>query len=377
MTKSETMSATIKSKRNTTIDLLRIVFAILVVYIHLNEAFYDRTELSGVTLVFDSIILFAARIAVPIFFAISGYCLYRGNRQTETRVIKHGIRNCLLLLAGCFVLYMIVGTAIYGPVEMASKFTSPSLYRLIFFNQTNNIPGAGIAWYLLALALCYLIYYITPHLSPKNSNKYLVAIAAISYFIAVTASPAYSSVLLKDASIPDFISRSFISLGLPFFTVGYYLHKHQGRINRYLQKDHNNLKLLAIAIALYFIEQIIYLAPNVHRYPMAVSIFMPALVISILSTASIHPHALSKTRLPKLAAQYSLYIYIIHRAVIIFMSELLLNNIKPEQLRYYKTLLLYLATLAITIFISFVYIKVKGLIVNHTARQKLASKTAS
>ena len=48
------------SKRNSTIDALRIILAMLVAYIHLSGKLYNRQGLDGASLVSDDIILILA-----------------------------------------------------------------------------------------------------------------------------------------------------------------------------------------------------------------------------------------------------------------------------------------------------------------------------
>ena len=66
-----------ESNRNLTIDIIRIVLAILVVYLHIDNLLYLRSGLSSPATAVDNYIIVLARLAVPMFFAISGYYFFK------------------------------------------------------------------------------------------------------------------------------------------------------------------------------------------------------------------------------------------------------------------------------------------------------------
>lgn len=344
---------TISKNRNTTLDALRIILAVLVVYIHLNTKLYNRSGLDGLSLVFDDIITILARTAVPIFFAISGYCLYRSNLKLERASIERSLRHLALLTMGSIVIYIIVGILTNGALATASRFTTSRFFQFILFNQTSGILSAGAPWFLLALITCYLIYYFYP-CSTKN-QKYLMTISALLYFWAICISPVYGNIVLDKE--PALLFRSYLGLGLPFFSLGYFFHKYQDRIKTAISNQ--TVKFAILAFALYFIEQVIYLSGGHRRYPMEVSIMMPLVVVGVLMLATQHPRLLAKTKFPAWSAKYSLYLYIGHTAVINILSKYLFDNDPPASLRYYKVLLLYVSVIAATLILAMLYVKFK------------------
>ena len=352
--------------RNTTIDALRIVLAIFVVYIHLNAHLYDRAGLSGLSLVFDDIVMILARIAVPVFLAISGYCLYRNNLTAERNSIKRSLRHLVLLTISCIVIYTITNIFLVGPQMAATRFTSSQFFQFFLFNQTGGILGAGAPWFLLALITCYLIYYFYPCFT--KSQKYLMAISALLYFWAICISPVYGNIILDKE--PAVLFRNYLGLGLPFFTLGYFYHKYQQQTKAAISNQ--IVKFALLGFTLYVIEQIIFLSSGHHRYPMEISIMMPLVVIGILMLATQHPRLLAKTKFPAWSAKYSLYLYIGHTAVINILSKYLFNNDPPASLRYYKVLLLYVAVVAITLLTSFAYVHIKKLIVKLFAKHDIS-----
>ena len=320
---------------------------------------------------FDDIITILARTAVPIFFAISGYCLYRSSLKLERASIERSLRHLALLTMGSIVIYIIVGILTNGALATASRFTTSRFFQFILFNQTSGILSAGAPWFLLALITCYLIYYFYP-CSTKN-QKYLMTISALLYFWAICISPVYGNIVLDKE--PALLFRSYLGLGLPFFSLGYFFHKYQDRIKTAISNQ--TVKFAILAFALYFIEQVIYLSGGHRRYPMEISIMMPLVVVSVLMLATQHPRLLAKAKFPAWSAKYSLYLYIGHTAVLNILSRYLFDNEPPKSLRYYKVLLLYIATIAITLALTFVYLQIKkvatSLYTKHNKKLSVAS----
>ena len=74
-----------KTQRNLTIDIMRIVLAILVVYLHIDNYLYIRSGMSPAATVVDNYIIVLARLAVPMSFAISGYYFCKKKQSDEDR----------------------------------------------------------------------------------------------------------------------------------------------------------------------------------------------------------------------------------------------------------------------------------------------------
>lgn len=357
--------------RNTTIDTLRIILAIFVVYIHLNAHLYNRSGLNGLSLIFDDIVIVFARIAVPAFFAISGYYLYRNNQTAEKVSIRRSLRHLSLLIMGCFVVYTTASIFLLGPETTAARFTSNQFLQFFLFNQTGGLFNAGAPWFLLALIACYIIYYFYPYFCQKQ--KYLLVIAALLYLWAIFISPVYGNIVLDKE--PALLFRNYLGLGLPFFSLGYFYHKYQSRIHNAIANQ--TVKFAALAFVLYFIEQVIYLSGGHRRYPMEISIMMPMVVLGVLMLATQHPRLLAKTKFPAWSAKYSLYLYIGHTAVLNILSKYLFNNNPPNGIRYYKVLLLYITTIIITLVISWLYVVAKKVIISVTTRSRQRIKSVA
>lgn len=342
-----------KTARNTTIDSLRIILAMLVVYMHINTKLYERSGIDGLSLVFDDIILIIARVAVPVFFAISGYCLYRNSQKAERASIKRSLKHLILLIIGSIVLYTVIGVILDGASATAARFTSYRFFKLVLFNHADSPLGTGALWFVLALVICYIIYYFYPYVC--KTQKYLPIVACLLYLWAICISPVYGDIVLdKERAL---LYRNYLSLGLPFFTLGYFYHKYQQQIKAAISNQ--IVKFFLLGFTLYVIEQIIFLSNGHHRYPMEISIMMPLVVVGVLMLATQHPRLLAKTKFPAWSAKYSLYLYIGHTAVINILSKYLFDNDPPASLRYYKVLLLYVSVITATLILAMLYVKFK------------------
>lgn len=96
----------VSRERNYNIELLRVISCILVVCIHVSNV-YSRAygEVSGGTYLFSLITNCFSRVAVPVFFMISGYLLLEENVSLRKSV--HRVLHTLVVLVFWSVLYYI------------------------------------------------------------------------------------------------------------------------------------------------------------------------------------------------------------------------------------------------------------------------------
>lgn len=163
-----------KTQRNLTIDVMRIVLAILVVYLHIDNYLYIRSGMSPAATVVDNYIIVLARLAVPMFFAISGYYFYKKKQSDEDRAAIKNIKHLFLILMGGCILYLIGSIALNGAGETVQPITSRNLFLFAFFNRTAIVANSGILWFILALISCYIIYLIFPRFFQKNIYTFLL-----------------------------------------------------------------------------------------------------------------------------------------------------------------------------------------------------------
>lgn len=351
-----------QNNRNLAIDILRIILAVLVVYLHIDNLLYLRSGLSVPATTVDNYIIVLARLAVPMFFTISGYYFFKGNQNKEYASAIKNIKHLLWILMGGLVLYFLGSLILNGINGTLETVTSRNLFYFAFLDRTQVITNAGLLWFILALIFCYGIYYIFPRFCKK---KYLYLIAAILWCLAICKGSVYGGTVME--KWPAIVQQSYIGLGLPYFTLGYLIHSCSDKISAIL----NNkllIKTFILSIALYLIEQTIFLAN--HQFNATAienPITLPLLVACILIIAIRHPGK-SMPRLSSFAAKYSLYIYITHFLVAMILSRLLYGEDIPNKIRYWKGLVCWAIVITICIAISFAYSTAKRVMASLLAK---------
>lgn len=361
MTRSK-KSADTKTQRNLTIDIMRIVLAILVVYLHIDNYLYIRSGMSPIATAVDNYIIVLARLAVPMFFAISGYYFYKKKQSDEDRSAIKNIKHLFLILMGGCILYLVGSIALNGVGETVQPITSRNLFLFAFFNRTAIVANSGILWFILALILCYIIYLIFPRFFQK---KYLYVLAGVLWYLAICKNSVYGGIVMDKWSA--YVQQSYVCLGLPYFTLGYFIHAYWNKIKQIVANE-QLIKILILAIALYLSEQTIFIVN--HKFNATAienPITLPLLIASILIMAIQHPGK-SAPKLSAIAVNYSLYIYVTHFLVTMVLSRILYGDDVPSKIRYWKGLVCWFVVVAICAILSFIYTQLKKQFTNLFAR---------
>lgn len=97
-----------------------------------------------------------SRIAVPIFFMISGFYSDPSNKQ----YIKQHIVGTIKLIACSEIIYFLALYGSYDIITLMYRYCSfTALFKLIFFS-VYGVFGAG--WYLYAIAGIYILMLFIP-----------------------------------------------------------------------------------------------------------------------------------------------------------------------------------------------------------------------
>ena len=359
-----------KSQRNLTIDIMRVVLAVLVVYLHIDNYLYIRSGMSPAATVVDNYIIVLARLAVPMFFAISCYYFYKKKQSDEGRAAIKNIKHLFLILMGGCILYLIGSIVLNGVSETVQPITSRNLFLFAFFNRTAIVANSGILWFILALISCYIVFLIFPRLFQK---KYLYVLAGVLWYLAICKSSVYGGIVMDKWSA--YVQQSYVCLGLPYFTLGYFIHAYWSKIKQ-IATNRQLIKVLILAIAIYLSEQTIFIVN--HKFNATAienPITLPLLIASILIMAIQHPGK-STPKLSAIAANYSLYIYVTHFLVTMVLSRILYGDDVPSKIRYWKGLICWVAVIAICVILSFIYTQLKKQFTNLFARHNKAPTIA-
>lgn len=201
-------------KRNTGLDFLKFICCFLVICIH--TPFPETT---------GKIVTTIARIAVPVFFMITGYFYsYTKKKGGETRQIIKIAKlfigsNALYLLYGIFI-KIIKGKEIIQILR--GYFYPKSLIAFIFLNES---PFSGHLWYLGAILYVLIIVYCFEKKCNIEKLYYIIPILLLMDLVF-----GKYSLLILGKSFPYILVRNFLCVGLPYFLIGDMISKIKPKI---------------------------------------------------------------------------------------------------------------------------------------------------
>ena len=265
--------------RNYSIDVLRLLLSFAVVVIHVHSGkWYDYV---------DPI----CRLAVPVFFIISGYFIYG---EGINKKVKKGLAKVSKIAVWSTAIYALP----FLPHLLNGDKINFSLMNFILFNST---PFGGHLWYLFAYI--YTLTFVLL-LNKSNLSKFIILIP--TFFFVGLLFGRYSACLFNQ-DMPGFLSQNFLFVGFPFFFTG-------GILRKYLiiQRIHilSIILLLIITIAILYVESFFFHNENpsginyIMVYPCSILLFLLFLKINI------HVNVFFMY-----LSQASLYIYIFHPMV--------------------------------------------------------------
>ena len=171
---------------------------------------------------FGSYFTTLTRIAVPIFFMITGYfyvdVVKRGRENSQIKkLLKLAIEaNILYLLWDCF----------YAVVSRNSDFfqSSFSFKNLLIFLLLNESPLSGHLWYLGAILYTLIIVLIIDKLDCRKILYYLTPLLLFGDLVL----GKYSTVILG-REFSYILVRNFLFVGIPYFCIGFLIRNGMGR----------------------------------------------------------------------------------------------------------------------------------------------------
>jgi len=150
--------------RKSSLDILKFIAAYLVVFIHSDA----KNSISD-------IFLGICRIAVPIFFMISGYFLYDKNKEKIIISIKK-ILKLLIFADILYLLFEIFKNLLIGQ-SIVEIFKSLFSINFVIFNMGSI--GSHI-WYIRAIIYIYILYIIIKKL---KKDQLLLPLICIIYIL--------------------------------------------------------------------------------------------------------------------------------------------------------------------------------------------------
>lgn len=263
-----------KQQRVNSIDIFRLLCALLIVIIH-TSPFVDVNEMVGFV-----VIQILPRIAVPFFFCISGYYYIKNLnagkfvcKQTFLKIWKlYTFWACIYYIRD-FILYTYTGSLnIKGIIHtfIITFFTSGASYHFWYF--------VCVLFSIVAVGFFYKLH----------AQKALPFVAAFLYIIGLLGC-SYHAIGIQIPFLATIISnqnftliRQIFFMGFPFFCMG-------GIIDPLRNKDgEHTLAKISISTALFLME-ITFVIKNNLQSNIVITIFLPVLLAFIVVYLLKHP----------------------------------------------------------------------------------------
>ncbi|MEE0929157.1 MAG: acyltransferase [Acutalibacteraceae bacterium] len=277
--------------RNKLLDQIRFFAALSVVLIH--------TPFPGVLgQGFEAV----ARIAVPIFFMVSGFYAFGKSKE---KLLKSAKKTAILLLwsVGLYFVWGVLWSFYKGNTAdyLKNYFSLNSLVETV---ALNNGIILGHLWFLLALLYCYLLYTFLLRKAPDFIQVGLSSVLFVGFFVARE--------LLKWGGVEDpvYYLRNYLFVGIPYFLCGMLINKYRE-------------KILNVPISAFMVAFCIGLVLSIiERFTIGCSdlyVGTPIAVIALFSL-TLNPNLKSNENLSKLGKLYAGDIYIFHMLIITIVN---------------------------------------------------------
>lgn len=192
-------------KENSALYMIEGIACILVVFIHF--------PIPGNI---GRLLVSVARIAVPIFFMVSGY--YLAVSDCNEACIKRRIHKLLKSTVNWSAIYIIAGWLLSGLnfIEWIKKcFSLGNAVKLAVLNE----PSFGSSlWFVYALLYCYIAIYFVNKSNKQHKRRLeqiIPLLVLIAYVLQIMGQKCNIEVLTKVS-----LFRNWLFLGLPFFSLG-------------------------------------------------------------------------------------------------------------------------------------------------------------
>ncbi len=289
--------------RNIYLDLFKFFLCYLVIAIHLAGETYSHFPLY--------------RLAVPMFFLISGYFLYTPDSDKQHTLAVAFIKRTFHYLLIGFAIYIVFdfvmcyvdghGVGYY----FTTLFYEDFLLEFLILNRPITYTGAQL-WFLIALFVVSLIHYTLVRFHKLHYYKLLIPLCYGIYFFF-----AGYMYLLQDTDMPIRYTRNALFFGLPNFALGYTLARYP-----LPQKTWHKCLHLGLGVGFFFLQ------PLEYQLVKSENIALEMYICSILSAVFLLrfflgiPHASCPFYYRWIGKNAPFYIYILHMAVAVVLSHL-------------------------------------------------------
>lgn len=279
------------------LDILKCFASILVVFLHWT-----------VSSVVGQVIHIMARVAVPLFFMITGYFIQSIFNKDAQWIY---LRKIVLLAFYAYTLYVVFYFTLWD-----GEFSIPSSESLAIWVLTGDNHIGGHLWYLNALIVAVLVLVVVSKVTTLSRIYWTIPfLFGINYIISFL-------------EVPSFYYRNFLFTGIPYILLGDWVKTHNDEFKcspwRYFVMAFFFFLLLFVEIFCYHLEGL-----KVHRehflmlIPICISLFIWAL------TLKPKQDNFFLNSLCYIGKNYSPYIYVYHCDILRFVGLSIIGFLQP------------------------------------------------
>lgn len=202
-----------KSKRLIHLDLLRLLAIFLVIFNHTGERGYTlfiSKMNSPISLLYMSVSVFC-KIAVPLFFMISGALLLKKEESLKQLFLKRIFRIAIVIV--------LISVPYYYWLHRSNGIEIGSFFKWIYSNSASTS-----LWYLYSyLALLLMLPFLRSMVKNMQQKDFLYLICG--YFVFVGVLPCAEYLLFHEVGVlhGSLSPMLFVTQNMFFALVGYYL----------------------------------------------------------------------------------------------------------------------------------------------------------
>ena len=309
----------LKNKKNYCLFLFEIIACMFVVFVH--------AEFPGM---FGVILKDIGRFAVPFFFSVSGYFLYKEGiskddirKKLSRRIIRISI---LALVSG--LTYFILNICIhYDDLGNYFRFTfnSENVICLVLFNRPLLSEHN---WFLLALLASYIFIYIFPKLFLNKNFLYVFVFLAVFVYIFELVHSRWNPETIYGIRLTNIVLyRNWYFTGISYISIGILLSMSKDRLNKV------PLSVAIVGLLVSFALKICegYIIFKYLDVQMPFFIFDGLLVFFIYVLAIKKPDIFSNCPFLNIRGNWTMYVYVFHPAFTLIYKDAIRRNYWPSE----------------------------------------------
>lgn len=273
-----------EKKYNATLDMLKGLSCLLVITIHV--------VFPGI---FGQLVSKGAKIAVPIFFMISGF--YSGGTQNQReRLFKKAVRIFLLL-----IISLTVYSGYYILRNGIAQFMSISVVSEFILRMNYGAIGAYHLWFLMALTLLYAAHCCLYKFIDVKTMRVVGILSVIGI------------ILLPDVESMEYIKNT-VTQGITFYSIGWLI-KNDSLIDRMDRLNRHSNFIGCCFLVVYEGLVALSVLQIIKPLPNAAILFIYIVAISFFVWALKNPKIGDGKLLTYIGRELSLIVYIVHLLV--------------------------------------------------------------